>query len=290
MFKNFLNGLAFGITQIVPGVSGGTIAIMLGFYDELISAINNFTKDLKKQMKFLIPLGIGIVVGIFVLSSVINYLLTNFSFPTMSFFIGLIVGLIPLIYLKVKDEQRLFNFKEILFIIIPILIVGLSSHLNFISAVNPEEVVVTFPLILFLFFAGFLAAAALIIPGVSGSFILLLLGLYPLATYFISQISLLLTDITNTTLMLEIIKVLGPLGIGIIIGVLLTARIVEKLLKNYLKPTYLIILGLLIGSTYALIRDPIVYQSGINLSVLISGGISLIIGCLLSFCLGKKKI
>jgi len=289
MIKDFLNGLAFGITQIVPGVSGGTIAIILGFYEKLIDAINNFTKEFKKHFKFLLFFSLGIGIGILAFSSLINYLLTEFSFPTMLFFIGLIVGLIPLISQKVKGN---FKFKDFILIILPILILVISSHLNIIQTVDPNETIsnINIPFMFFLFLVGLIAAAALILPGVSGSFVLLLFGVYPLATYSVSTIRLLLTDLTNTSLMLDIIRVLGPLSIGILLGIILTARIVGKLLKNHFRPTYLIILGLLIGSTYVLIREPIVYQSGTSSLIFMIGTITFMVGLLISFSLGKKKI
>ena len=292
MIKDFFNGLTFGITQIVPGISGGTIAIILGFYEKLINAINNLTKDFKKQLKFIIPFGLGIIGGIIVFSSIINYLLTDFSFPTMLFFIGLIIGLIPLVFMKVKDPKKFFKLKELLLIFIPIVLLVISSHLNIVSSATPTEMIsnMSIPFILFIIVAGIFSASALILPGVSGSFVLLIFGLYPLATYSVSNIRHLLGDLNNTSLMMDIAVVLIPLGIGIVIGILVTARIVENLLKNHLKNTYLIVLGLLIGSIYVLIREPIVYQSGTSTTIIFAGTLTFIIGALISYFLGKKKI
>ena len=291
MIKDFFNGLAFGVTQIVPGVSGGTIAILLGFYDKLIKSINNLRKDFKNQMKFILPFGIGIVVGILALSSLINYLLEEFSFPTMLFFIGLIVGIIPLIFMKVKTKKW-FSIKEMCLILIPLIILVIISHVAGISVGTPQEAIenMSIPFMFFIFIAGFIAATGLILPGVSGSFFLLLLGVYPLATYSVSTIRLLLTDITNFTLMLDILKVLGPMAIGILIGVFLTAKLVEGLLERHFRTTYLIILGLLIGSTYVILRDPIVYQSGTSNMIFMIGSFTFIVGFVISYLLGKKKV
>ena len=292
LIKNFINGMAFGITQIVPGVSGGTIAIIMGFYNELIGTINNFSKDYKKSLSLLIPLLFGIAAGILVFSSIINFLLMNYSFPTMTFFIGLIVGIIPPVYLKVKEPGRRFNFKEIALIILPIIILLIISNLRNDTAANPSEDInnVDIYFMLFLFFAGLISAAALIIPGISGSFILLLLGVYPLLTYSISLIGAFLTDITNIPLMLNIIRVLMPFGIGVIIGGLFTAKLIGKLLNNYSKIIYSVILGLIIGSVYVLFNDPIVYQSGMSALIVVTGLITFIAGCVISFVLGKKRL
>jgi len=119
--RNIFNGLAFGITETIPGVSGGTIAIILGFYFELIETINHFTEDIKKSLRFLLPLVVGMVAGILIFSSIINYLLLHYSFPTMLFFIGLITGIIPHIFSKVKNPSQKLNAKDILLIAVPFL-------------------------------------------------------------------------------------------------------------------------------------------------------------------------
>jgi putative membrane protein len=290
--RDFFNGVAFGITETVPGVSGGTIAVIFGFYDELIESINNFAKDRKKCLRFLLPVFLGTAAGILVFSSITHYLLTDHSFPTMAFFIGLIVGIVPLIYAKVKDPGRGFSPGEAALIACPILLLVVVSHLKGAAAANPEVTVanVDASFMAFIFFSGILAAAALVIPGISGSFVLLLLGVYPMAIYCISQIRFLLTDITNLPLMLSIAKVLIPLGIGVIIGGLATVRVIEKLLKNYYKIMYSIILGLLVGSVYSLFKDPIVYQSGINVPTIAAGALTFTGGCLASFNIGKKRL
>jgi len=291
MIKNFLNGLAFGITETIPGVSGGTIAIILGFYDELIETVNHFTEDCLKYKKFLLPFLLGVATGIIVFSSVIYYLLTNFSFPTMTFFIGLIIGIIPLIYLKVKEPGHFFNSKMTL-ILLPFFALLIISNLKPISVINPAETIkhINAPFMLIILFAGVIAAAALVIPGISGSFMLLLIGIYPLVTYSVSSLGYFLADITNFSLMQDIAKVLAPLGVGIIIGGLSMARLIEKLLKKYYKTIYSIILGLLLGSVYVLFNEPILFQSGLSAPVIIIGAATFLLGCVISFNLGKKQL
>jgi len=292
--RNFINGVAFGITETVPGVSAGTIAIILGFYDELIGAVNNFGKEPKKSLKLLVPLLIGAAAGILAFGSVINYLLKNYSFPTMTFFIGLIIGIIPIIFFKVKPQGRMFSLKEAALIIIPVILLFVISNIkNSLgggadaaeAAKNIDGVYM-----LFIFFAGMLAAAALIIPGISGSFVLLLLGVYPLFTDSLASVRLLLADITNAGLFLSILKVLGPLAVGIIIGGLSMARLIGKLLKDYHKTVYLIILGLVLGSVYALFNDPIIYQSGISPQIALTGVPTISAGAVISYILGKKRL
>ncbi|MCL2739777.1 MAG: DUF368 domain-containing protein [Oscillospiraceae bacterium] len=290
--KNFFNGMAFGIVETVPGVSGGTIAIILGFYDKLIHSINNFKKDTKSSLKFLVPLAIGMVFGILLFGKIINYLLTHFSLPTMIFFIGLIVGIIPLIYGKVinADHHRI-KLKEFFLIGIPILILVCISHVEGLSIGDVDAFIAGLGWLnmLFLVGAGMVAAAALVIPGISGSFVLLLLGVYPVATATISAVSTYLLNPSNTPLLLDIVKVAGPLGLGIIIGGLLMVRLIENLLENHHKVIYSIILGLLIGSIYALFRNDIVYQSGVNTILITISVITFAIGCVTSYFFGRKK-
>ena len=103
--KLILKGIIFGVANVIPGVSGGTIAVVLHIFDRMIEAINHFTKDIKKHIMFLAPLGIGAVAGILVFSMLIDYTLTNYSLPTCGFFAGLVAGSIPLIYGMAKSKQ-----------------------------------------------------------------------------------------------------------------------------------------------------------------------------------------
>lgn len=290
--RNILNGLAFGITETIPGVSAGTIAIILGYYFELIETINHFTENLKKNLGFAIPLLIGIVSGVLLFSSVMHFLLTYYSFPTMLFFIGLIVGIIPHIFSKVVTREEKHSVKDSLLVFIPFALVIIISALKGASVTDPENVInsMGIPFMIFIFFAGILAAAALVIPGISGSFVLLLLGIYPLVIFSLSSIRVLITDIKNVELLLSICKVLIPLGIGIIIGGLSMVRMIEMLLKKHEKILYSIILGLLLGSICVLFMSPIVYKSGVTSIFIVIGIFTFSFGVVSSFLLGRKRL
>jgi len=291
VIRDFLNGVAFGITETVPGVSGGTTAMILGFYRELIETVNHFTENPKKYAKFLIPLTLGITTGLMIFSSIMSYLLLNFSFPTMTFFTGLIVGIIPFIYLKVKEPKQWFKPKELALILIPLCMVIVASNFKPLTITNPVVVInhIGALFMLFIFIVGVLAAAALVVPGISGSFVLLLFGLYPLATYSVSSIGYLLSDVTNVSLMLNIAKVLVPLALGIIVGGFSMARLIGNLLKNHYRTTYFVILGLMLGSVYALFKEPFVFQSGLSGFMIIVGVVTFLMGSTISFSLGKKQ-
>ena len=309
MFKAFLYGAAFGVTQIVPGISGGTIAVILGFYNRLIESLNHFREDMRRHIKFLAPFLFGIAAGIIAFSSLIQYLITNYSLATMSFFIGMIAGLIPVIYLKLfccRDElcssaetepniggktrtNTVRPYKRIILIILPALMLVLLSNLRTAPvAASPENISVLF--MIFIFFSGLIAAAALIMPGISGSLILLLFGVYNIITYSVSSIRFLLLDITNIQLWLDIIKILAPFAVGVLIGLLTMARLIEKLLKNYSATIYAVILGLLLGSVYTLLNEPLTFQSGISALSIAASITTFIFGCVISFLLGRKRM
>jgi len=292
IIRNFFNGLAFGAIQTVPSISGGTIAIILGFYFDLIRAINHFREDCKKHLRFLIPLFLGTAVGIVLFSSLVNFFLENHSFPTMLFFMGLIAGIVPHIFSKIREDGQKLGIREILLIILPLPILLLMASFRGESVTDPAEVIatITIPFMLFIFFAGILAAAALVVPGISGSFLLLLLGIYHVVIYSIQSIRIFLGDITNTALMLDILRVLGPLALGIIVGGLSMIRLIEKLLEKHQKPVYSVILGLMVASFVVLIMEPMVYRSGMSVLIVVIGIATFSLGCVASFKLGKKRL
>jgi putative membrane protein len=292
VIRDFLNGLAFGIIETVPGVSGGTIAIILGFYRELIEALNHFTENSKKYIKFLVPISLGIVTGLVIFSYIMTYLLLNFSFPTMTFFIGLIIGIIPLIYLKVKEPGCWFKPKELALILLSFFAVLIISNLKPLSITNPAEVInyIDAPFMFFIFLVGILSAIALVVPGISGSFVLLLLGIYHLVTYSVSSVGFLLTDITNIHLMLAVAKVLIPLALGIIIGGLSMARLIERLLKYHYKTLYSLILGFLLGSVYSLFKEPFIFQSGSSTLIIFAGAATCLLGVYFLLVWGKNGL
>jgi len=286
--RNLLNGLAFGITEIVPGVSGSTIAVLLGFYDEAIYTINHFNKNYRRSFLFAVPILIGAAVGVLALASVMDYLLTNHTFPTMLFFIGIIVGIIPRIFAKVKTQKRRISLKTLLLIALPFGLLILLSLLRTSDSPQPAEMLSNIgpAYMVFIFVAGIVAACALVVPGISGSMILLLLGMYHLIMYSVSS---LLSSFSEPGLFLSICKVLVPLGLGIVIGGLVMARLIEWLLKKHYHAAFAIILGLLLASVFVLFSDSAMYKN-ISVIAVVCGVITLILGFLASFALGKKTI
>ncbi|WP_156290236.1 DUF368 domain-containing protein [Oceanobacillus salinisoli] len=232
-WKNIYRGLIMGASDVIPGVSGGTLAVLLGIYDRLIASINGFfSKEWKKHLGFLLPLGIGILTAIFLLANLIEWLFEYYPGPTQFFFLGLILGVLPYLFHK-ADAKNAFNTQHILLLVIGIIVVASMAFLNPVEGEVMEQV--TGSTYVLLFFAGFIASSAMIIPGISGSFMLLLLGVY---TTVISAIS---------NLQLDIIAVIG---LGVVIGIVVMSKVINFFLTSYYTGTFAIIIGLVIGSVF----------------------------------------
>jgi len=232
-WKNIYRGLVMGGTDVIPGVSGGTIAVLLGIYDQLIAAINGiFSREWKKHLGFLIPLGIGIVVAIFTVARVMEWLLIHHPEPTFYFFLGLIIGVLPLL-LNVADAKTTFKVQHIVILLISATLIGLMIFLN-----EEEGAIITSrttSTYILLFFSGALGSAAMVLPGISGSFILLLIGVYPTV---ISAVSNFEFDVIIVT------------GAGILIGIILMSKLINYLFGNYRTGTFAAIIGMVIGSIF----------------------------------------
>lgn len=215
--------------MLVPGVSGGSMAIILGVYNKLVTAVSSFFKHKRASTFFLLTFLAGGLIGMLAFSKPLYALLETYTLPMMYFFIGAVVGGIPLIYKQAK--LRSFSPKIIIYTVIGIvLIAGFEKIPTGWFDANPQAGAGSF---LLLVFAGFIAAIALVLPGISVSYMLLLMGLY-------EEIIKALNDVY--------IPFLLPLAIGLFIGVVATTRILELLMEKHPQGTYLIILGFVLGS------------------------------------------
>lgn len=232
-----IKGFLIGVANIIPGVSGGTLAITLGIYEKLIGTISHFFKNLKENIKFIIPIGIGAVLSILLLSRVISFCLDKYTLATILFFIGLILGGIPLLNKKIKG-----HYKNVSNIIIFLLSFGFVFALSVLKGEN----VVSFANMniinyIMLFLVGVIAAATMIIPGVSGSFVLMLLGYYKPIVDTIGA----LTKFNNIW---QNIMILVPFGIGVLVGIVAISKLLEFLFKKYEVKTYFGVMGFITAS------------------------------------------
>lgn len=280
-----IKGFAMGIANIIPGVSGGTLAIILGIYEDFIGALSHFFKNFKKNIAFLIPLFIGIGLSIITMSSVIDYSYKHFPIPTALFFVGLVLGGIPMLYGKVKDNKK--AKKQISSWVIMLLTFSLVIFMVFADKIfgTSGEVVLTnmdvFGYIL-LFFVGIIAAATMVIPGVSGSLVLMLLGYY-------YPVIALIKELTHFKNLFDNVIALGIFGVGVLVGIVLIAKLIEFLFNKYETKTYYGVLGFIFASIIAI---PISSFSGVDLNidvVQVTVGILMIgIGSLVSYKLGEN--
>ena len=261
-------GLVFGVANIIPGVSGGTMLVVFGCYDKVCGALALKLSEIKKNIVFLIFFGIGAVIGLLGFAVMIKWLFGEFPTETYMFFMGLIAGSIPLILRNATVKQKFTPVCAIPFVLALALVVGLAmlEQAGVVTAASEAQGAGAF--ILFLI-AGFVAAVAMIIPGVSGSFVMVLFGTYE-------------TVISSIHIHSLNFAVIIPTAIGVLAGLVLGARLISFLLKKYRLMVFSAILGLVVGSLYAIFPAGF----GLNLDTLI-GAAALILGFFIAFTVGK---
>lgn len=270
-----IKGFFFGVANIIPGVSGGTIAITMGIYEDMISSISGFLKNPKKSIMYLLPIGIGAVLSILLMSKVISFCLDRFPAPTNLFFIGLIVGGIPLLTRKVKGAK--FNPINAFLLLLTFSIIMFMTFSDG-GGSNMDLSNVTFGKMILLFIVGMIAAGCMVIPGISGSFVLMLLGAY-------KPVISVIGDLTNFSNLGHNLSILIPFGIGVVVGIILIAKILEFLFNKYEVSTYYAILGFILASVIALAVTVI----GVHASVIeiIVGIVLFAVGSTIGYKLGE---
>lgn len=233
----FLKGLIIGIGRIIPGVSGSVIAISLNVYEKAIDAISNFFKKPFINLKFLIPLALGVIASIIYFSKIIAYSLDNFYLYTMLLFIGLIIGGIPSLFKKINKD---FNIKNVVIFLITFLLV---MALVFITKDNSNSSYDNFYTLIII---GVIDAATMVIPGISGTAVLMLLGYYEATLNFFASLG-------DFHLLIANIEFVIYYGLGIIIGGILFIKLMEYLLKKKTIPTYFAINAFAISSIIMMI-------------------------------------
>ena len=249
----FIKGMAIGIANAIPGVSGGTIAFVLGIYEKLTYSISILPtaliklkwKDIIESLKILIPTFFGAAVSIFLFLNIINYLFSNYPVPTKIFFVGLVLGSFPFVTKTVEK----YNFKVFLAFFLGAFIMAIFVYFDINEPEINEAVGETvsssnfsFVYGIKLFFCGIAAAIAMVIPGISGALLLLILGEYEKISYFVS----------NITSDFNYIYPLIFLGIGILIGIFLISKLITILIQKYRSMLFGFVLGILIVSFLSL--------------------------------------
>ncbi len=254
LLVDIIKGIFVGIANVIPGVSGGTMAVSFGIYDKILSSVSNLFKDFKQSVKNLLPVAIGMVVGIVGFTFVIGWLLENQPFGTSLAFTGLILGGLPMIIKSLKDGWAKDKKKSIFVnVVIFILLAALAAGMAFMSGESESGILLTVsvPMMIKVFFIGIIAAATMVIPGVSGSLVLMILG------YYFGILSAVKTFITalkdlDIKLMFDQALILAPFAIGCLVGVFFISKLIEWLFNHFASATYSGILGLIVSSPVAI--------------------------------------
>ena len=285
---DLLKGVVVGVANIIPGVSGGTMMVSMGIYEKIIGAINNLFKHFKKSILTLLPIGIGMVLGIGVFSYILPYCLENHPLPTSLCFIGLILGGVPFIVKPAKESLKKDN-KHISFqhVIAFLILFALAVVMAFMSETEAHSAAfdLNVLLIIKLFVVGIIASATMVVPGVSGSLVLMLLGYYSGIIETIRDFISALAAFDSAAI-LHCVGILLPFGIGVVFGIFAVSKLIEWLFKTHPAVTYSAILGLIAASPIGILAK--MQHNNIN-AVSIIVGIVLLVGCTwFTYWFGKK--
>ena len=276
------------LADSVPGVSGGTIAFILGFYDDFVNSLNNLISGNKigriNAFKFLSKIGIGWITGLILSVLFITNIFEKNIYEISSLFLGFIISSIPLI-IKSERKTLINNKKHIVFLIIGILVVGAMTYFNPVSSTGQSFSIkldnLTPIFIGYIFISGLIAISAMVLPGISGSTILLIFGLYAPILNGVKEI---------LKLNFEYLPGVLIFGFGVIIGILLTVRVVRYLLKTFRSQTIYCIIGLMIGSIYSVVMGPTSLEIPKEpMSISTFSIVFFVIGCALVPALEKLK-
>ncbi|HCZ6652710.1 TPA: DUF368 domain-containing protein [Staphylococcus aureus] len=239
---NILKGFAMGTSDLVPGVSGGTIALLLGIYNQFIASISGiFSRRFWPSFTFLIPIIIGMLLAMGSLSNLFNYLLSQHRIPTMFFFGGLIIGILPYL-LKISNYKTSFTTKHYMMVIAGIAILIVITLMNNGDKHAGETLTLSTGLIIKYFIAGMCASSAMLLPGISGSFMLLVFGVYGTVMLAISEVVKL--NFTGLPILLAV-------GFGVLAGFIISSKIIQYFLTHHKLMTFALIIGFVVGSLFA---------------------------------------
>lgn len=284
LIKNILKGMVIGLANIIPGVSGGTLMVSMNIYDKLIHAINHLFSQFKKSMGLLIPVFIGMGLAIVLSSKLLeDVLFAKFPIQTNLLFIGLIVGGLPAILRKVKGHKtnvlHIFLFAVFFIGVVVAAYMGGGEGAAASTQVNLVN-------ILMFFAVGIVASATMVIPGVSGSMVLLLMGYYnpvlSLVNGFISSLTA-----GDWAGVLQRCALLVPFGLGVVFGIFAIAKLIDYIFTK--APTYAFwaIIGLIVASPVAIVLMNLSAFTTIGVVSAATGLVALALGIFIAMKLGE---
>ncbi len=270
MIKTLIGGILVGMANIIPGVSGGTMMVILGIFNRLMESINavfslNF-KIIKKNLLFIIMLLIGVGIGLVLFANVLELAFANYPTQTMFCFIGMVAFSVPIL---VKQEMKSDRFEPLPFVLGCAVVLIMA----FFAPEQVDEVINEFPqlsalYLLRMLFIGAIAGGVMFIPGVSGSMLLLIIGQYYLFNSLVANV---------TTFRLDVLVPVGVMGVGIVLGIGLSSKLTSMALTKNHSATMNVILGLVVSSTLVLIPFDATYNIPVilgSLGTFIFGGVA----------------
>ena len=282
MLKMILKGVVIGVANIIPGVSGGTMAVSVGIYDKIIHAATHLLSEFKKSMKVLIPILIGAALGLVVVARVIQIMFDKAPLQTNLLFVGLIVGGLPAMTKKVKGQSiRLPHIMAcVLFFAFVVGLAtmgeteGAAADMTF-NAINVVK----------LFGVGIVASATMVIPGVSGSMILMIMGYY---NPILKEVNRFIDNLVsfNVPGLMDGCAVLVPFGIGVVVGIFAIAKLIEIIFTKFPYVAYWAIIGLIIASPFAILMMNSL--GTISVVTVLTGIVALAVGIVVAMKLGEE--
>ncbi len=292
-FIDIVKGIFVGVANVIPGVSGGTMAVSFGIYDKLLSAISNLLKDFKKSFQTLLPIAIGMVIGVVGFTFIIPVILAHQPFITSAAFTGLIFGGLPMIVKSLHDGWNKDTHKSaVINIIILVVFTAFAVILPFMGGDSESGALlaVSLPTIIKVFFLGVIASATMIIPGVSGSLVLMILGYYFGIITAVKDFITALKDL-DFAMMWNRALILAPFALGCIIGIFFISKLIKWLFEHFCSATYCGILGLILSSPISIFSkvQEEYGMSGTNAAQIIIGVIIFILCTVFTLYIGKLE-
>ena len=249
---NFINGFCMALADSVPGVSGGTVAFILGFYDKFIGSLDGLFRgkmeEKKSALLFLIKLGIGWVCGFIIAALVLGSIFNKQIYNISSLFIGFIIFAIPIVIYEEREALKK-NYLNVIFALIGIVFVVAITLLNPASGQGISVHVdnLSIGLIAYVFFAAMIAISAMVLPGISGSTLLLIFGLYVPIMSAVKEF---------LHMNFSYFPILCVFGLGVITGIVLFVGLIRKSLEKFRPQTIYVIIGMMIGSLFSIVMGP----------------------------------
>lgn len=280
LFKDILRGVVIGIANAIPGVSGGTMMVSMGIYDKLIYSVTHLFKQPVKSIKTLLPYFIGMAIGIVGLAFAIVAMFEHIPFQTCMLFIGLILGGVPILTGHLKGVR--FNLSHA---VVFLIFFGSIILLQIFGGQGTDVALTVTPISLFkLVLVGIVAAATMVIPGVSGSMMLMTMGYYyPVIGSVKDFITALVAF--DAPKIIHICMILIPFGIGVVVGIFAVAKLIEMLMDKYEALTYCGIMGLVVASPVVILMSAPL--AGMSVVTVLTGAVTFVVGVVIALCLGK---